>query len=163
MSLIQDLDLYRDIESEQGGPLRMDPGAYFGGGHGWVAPRQDGNKARCGGPSICELCRREAEYEAKKPPSYDQLANVTFYTSADGSEPVNLPADAILLEKPQYGRKTWMIWPANQPDIIAISDDLFEQNPDLISNFPFAMEKIDCFKDAFRGCTYWRRTDRSAA
>lgn len=29
------------------------------GGHGWVYPREDGAKARCGGPSICPRCARE--------------------------------------------------------------------------------------------------------
>lgn len=28
-------------------------------GHGWVRPNPDGLKARCGGPSICPVCRRE--------------------------------------------------------------------------------------------------------
>lgn len=30
-------------------------------GHGWVVPRKDGHKARCGGPNICSLCRKERE------------------------------------------------------------------------------------------------------
>jgi hypothetical protein len=29
-------------------------------GHGWVRPRADGSKPRCGGPSICPVCAREA-------------------------------------------------------------------------------------------------------
>lgn len=29
------------------------------GGHGWVIPRADGAKARCGGPMICSQCARE--------------------------------------------------------------------------------------------------------
>lgn len=29
------------------------------GGHGWVTPREDGAKARCGGPSICAKCAVE--------------------------------------------------------------------------------------------------------
>lgn len=29
-------------------------------GHGWVRPRPDGFKARCGGPRICQACMREA-------------------------------------------------------------------------------------------------------
>ena len=28
-------------------------------GHGHVAPRKDGAKARCGGPAICSVCQRE--------------------------------------------------------------------------------------------------------
>jgi hypothetical protein len=28
-------------------------------GHGWVVPRDDGMKARCGGPGLCAECRRE--------------------------------------------------------------------------------------------------------
>lgn len=27
--------------------------------HGWVTPRPDGLRARCGGPAVCEICRRE--------------------------------------------------------------------------------------------------------
>lgn len=29
------------------------------GMHGWVTPREDGAKARCGGPSICKVCATE--------------------------------------------------------------------------------------------------------
>lgn len=28
-------------------------------GHGWVKPRADGLKARCGGPALCRVCREE--------------------------------------------------------------------------------------------------------
>lgn len=28
-------------------------------GHGWVRPRPDGVKARCGGPNMCAVCARE--------------------------------------------------------------------------------------------------------
>jgi hypothetical protein len=27
-------------------------------GHGWVVPRDDGMKARCGGPALCPECKR---------------------------------------------------------------------------------------------------------
>lgn len=30
-------------------------------GHGHVIPRADGALARCGGPAICKVCRREEE------------------------------------------------------------------------------------------------------
>lgn len=30
-------------------------------GHGHVRPRPDGNKMRCGGPSICSVCKAEAK------------------------------------------------------------------------------------------------------
>lgn len=31
--------------------------------HGWVRPRTDGAKARCGGPAICPICQKEqADY-----------------------------------------------------------------------------------------------------
>jgi hypothetical protein len=30
-------------------------------GHGWVRPRPDGAKARCGGPAICPTCAVEAQ------------------------------------------------------------------------------------------------------
>ena len=29
-------------------------------GHGWVRPRPDGAKAKCGGPAICRECATEA-------------------------------------------------------------------------------------------------------
>ena len=29
-------------------------------GHGWVAPRADGAKAKCGGPGMCRVCQAEA-------------------------------------------------------------------------------------------------------
>lgn len=28
-------------------------------GHGWVVPRTDGIKARCGGPGVCLQCSRD--------------------------------------------------------------------------------------------------------
>ena len=28
--------------------------------HGWVYPRADGRKAKCGGPAICQPCARDA-------------------------------------------------------------------------------------------------------
>lgn len=33
-------------------------------GHGWVIPNADGSKARCGGPAICSVCRRELQQQA---------------------------------------------------------------------------------------------------
>lgn len=29
-------------------------------GHGHVTPNADGSRARCGGPSLCRVCQREA-------------------------------------------------------------------------------------------------------
>ena len=29
-------------------------------GHGWVVPRQDGARVRCGGPGLCMACQAEA-------------------------------------------------------------------------------------------------------
>lgn len=31
--------------------------------HGWVVPRADGARARCGGPSICATCKTEQMHE----------------------------------------------------------------------------------------------------
>jgi len=41
----------------------IEPAAAVGDvrGHGWVRPRPDGAKARCGGPAICSVCKAEAE------------------------------------------------------------------------------------------------------
>ena len=36
------------------------PSAGSNTGHGWVRPRLDGSKARCGGPAICSECALEA-------------------------------------------------------------------------------------------------------
>jgi hypothetical protein len=36
-------------------------------GHGWVHPRPDGAKARCGGPGLCGDCAREAAGKAPVP------------------------------------------------------------------------------------------------
>jgi hypothetical protein len=36
----------------------LDP-ALLGTAHGHVRPRPDGVKARCGGPGLCNVCRRE--------------------------------------------------------------------------------------------------------
>jgi hypothetical protein len=30
-------------------------------GHGWVVPRDDGMKARCGGPALCPECKRDQQ------------------------------------------------------------------------------------------------------
>jgi hypothetical protein len=46
-------------------------------GHGWVTPRADGVKARCGGPPMCRTCNLELErVEAEK-------AFATFKGNAD--------------------------------------------------------------------------------
>lgn len=28
-------------------------------GHGWVTPRSDGSRTKCGGPLLCQVCHRE--------------------------------------------------------------------------------------------------------
>lgn len=33
-------------------------------GHGWVYPRLDGMKARCGGPALCSTCAADAARKA---------------------------------------------------------------------------------------------------
>lgn len=35
-------------------------------GHGWVRPRPDGGRARCGGPAICTVCALEAVPELER-------------------------------------------------------------------------------------------------
>lgn len=35
-------------------------------GHGWVVPRPDGAKSRCGGPALCMSCQAEALMLAAK-------------------------------------------------------------------------------------------------
>lgn len=38
-------------------------------GHGWVTPRPDGAKAKCGGPGLCQVCAREkAALSGQLPP-----------------------------------------------------------------------------------------------
>lgn len=32
--------------------------------HGWVVPRADGARARCGGPALCATCKTEQMHEA---------------------------------------------------------------------------------------------------
>lgn len=32
-------------------------------GHGWVYPRPDGVKARCGGPALCSACARDLAHK----------------------------------------------------------------------------------------------------
>lgn len=34
-------------------------------GHGWVHPRADGVKARCGGPGLCNLCKKDQDSATK--------------------------------------------------------------------------------------------------
>jgi hypothetical protein len=43
-------------------------GAGYGWGHGWVQPRPDGLKARCGGPSVCSTCQHEEKAMARAAP-----------------------------------------------------------------------------------------------
>lgn len=31
--------------------------------HGWVIPNENGNLAKCGGPAICQSCRKDAELQ----------------------------------------------------------------------------------------------------
>jgi hypothetical protein len=35
-------------------------------GHGWVIPNENGNLAKCGGPAICQSCRKDAELQFNK-------------------------------------------------------------------------------------------------
>lgn len=45
-------------------------------GHGHVTPNPDGSKARCGGPTICEVCRRElAVHEFQMNPPEGRLGD----------------------------------------------------------------------------------------
>jgi hypothetical protein len=34
-------------------------------GHGHVTPNPDGSKARCGGPHMCPVCKREQDEKSK--------------------------------------------------------------------------------------------------
>jgi hypothetical protein len=38
--------------------------------HGWVYPRPDGAKARCGGPSLCGECMRDQMKKTKEEATY---------------------------------------------------------------------------------------------
>lgn len=45
------------------------------GGHGHVTPRQDGARARCGGPAICSVCAAEkAQLDASRLRMADMVA-----------------------------------------------------------------------------------------
>lgn len=56
-------------------------------GHGWVIPRKDGVKARCGGPAICSVCKRERE--------------LVDGVGKDGQKLSGLKIDKIVFSEPQ--------------------------------------------------------------
>lgn len=49
-------------------------------GHGYVHPRRDGIKAKCGGPAICSICAREKAY-------HDEASGQTGTPSMDSTPP----------------------------------------------------------------------------
>jgi hypothetical protein len=55
-------------------------------GHGHVSPREDGIKARCGGPAMCKVCQQEqAEYERFEREIL-KIPGVTIETLPDGTK-----------------------------------------------------------------------------
>lgn len=67
-------------------------GSELNSGHGHVVPRPDGMKARCGGPALCPVCRKEAKEagidvteferpkEQKEPPREKTLSLATLHS-----------------------------------------------------------------------------------
>ncbi len=51
-------------------------------GHGWVTPRPDGAKAKCGGPAICAVCARELAAQQAEQQAGDEQALVDALTEA---------------------------------------------------------------------------------
>lgn len=46
-------------------------------GHGHVWERPDGMKARCGGPGLCDKCKRDERY-LREAAEYDDAIKVAF-------------------------------------------------------------------------------------
>lgn len=69
-------------------------------GHGWVHPRDDGVRARCGGPTMCPVCQRElAESEAMRHVMNGLLKML------DGSHSCKWPpraGDSIVIDTSQF-------------------------------------------------------------
>lgn len=61
-------------------------------GHGHVIPNPGGEVARCGGPALCEECRREQEQVA-----YLRVTNITL-----------TPEQVVALEKAPPGPLEWI-------------------------------------------------------
>lgn len=49
-------------------------------GHGWVWKREDGAKARCGGPALCPECARDARLLPFEKSSQDLVHSDPFVT-----------------------------------------------------------------------------------
>lgn len=78
-------------------------------GHGHVIPRDDGYKARCGGPAICGICRSEAVWQNRPPGwenGYAKVANLPEQKPSAQS-----PVDAERARCIEAIRTTLANWP----------------------------------------------------
>lgn len=62
--------------------------------HGWVVPRADGARAKCGGPGLCATCKTEQMHEAMLAGVFGQRANST------STEESNMPTEKFDHRRP---------------------------------------------------------------
>lgn len=55
--------------------------------HGWVTPRADGARARCGGPAICPTCQTEQMHERMLTGCFGSAAPVSTAAQGDAQVP----------------------------------------------------------------------------
>ncbi|WP_176088419.1 hypothetical protein [Achromobacter anxifer] len=88
--------------------------------HGWVTPRADGARARCGGPGVCATCDTEAMHEKMMAGLFGAPADVGAASAADDTPLAGAAArlSAMANEaRKQYqaelaagGEPTWPAW-----------------------------------------------------
>lgn len=61
--------------------------------HGWVVPRTDGARAKCGGPALCATCKTEQMHEA-------MLAGVFGQRDKTSTEERSMPTEQINRRRP---------------------------------------------------------------
>ena len=61
--------------------------------HGWVVPRADGARAKCGGPALCTTCKTEQMQEA-------MLAGVFGQRDKTSTEECSMPTEQINRRRP---------------------------------------------------------------
>lgn len=69
--------------------------------HGWVTPRADGARARCGGPGVCATCDTEAMHEAMLTGCFGVVPKATPSWLDGGADAVEMAReDGLLPEAP---------------------------------------------------------------
>ncbi len=84
----------------------------------------------------------------------DLLASVYFYLCRPDTTPGDKNAVRCSVPHP-YGLTTWAVWMGDEDGLIAVTDELLEQAPDMPDQLPWPIELVG----RAPGRSYWRRTD----